>query len=145
MAATEIYGPYKSVHKRTIIRLPVAAASSDISVNDVLTSDGSGYVLKASAGSAALAGVAATAVDSPAADGEAFVECDISEETVYAYPPDTGSVTATMARTTMDLGGAQTIDIDASTDDVVWVHHVDVSKNLLFVSFKTKTSYPGVV
>lgn len=141
--ATRLYGPLKG-SLRMVLRLPVAAASADISANDVLVY-ASGFVSKAAAGGTVIAGVAVTAATSPSTNGGVYVEVDVSEDTLYRFQPDTGNVTDAMRGTTMDLGGAQSIDIDASAVDNVIVHDVDVANNDLTVSFKTKSAFPGVV
>ena len=130
---------------RMLVKLPVDSATSDITAGDILTWGSPGYVQQAAAGSNTVAGVAFDSVASPSSDGDVSILVDISESSVYAYPPDSGTVTLALAGTTMDLGGARSIDIDASTDGVVRVVGTDVDNNLVFVTFKTVTSYAGVV
>lgn len=127
-------------------RLPVYAqvdsTSAAIEVGDLLTVATTGYVKQAAAGET-LRGVAMSAVASPAADGDLSVLMDISEETIYAYPPDAGTVTQALVGTSMDIGGAQSINIDASTVDNVFVDEVDIDGNLVLCHFSF--AFTGVV
>lgn len=127
-----IYG-YRSGPRIPVLK-PVDADTSAISVGDILTVGTTGYVKQASAGEN-IYGVAMQAVASPSADGDVSILVDVSEDSVYEYPPDAGSVTQTLAGQTCDVGGAQTIDIDASLDDNVKIHKVDTDANTVFCSF----------
>ncbi len=130
---------------RVLVKLPVDSATSDIVAGDILTWGTAGYVQQAAAGANTVAGVAVESVSSPSSDGDSSILVDISEMSVYAYPPDSGSVSAGLVGKTMDVGGARSIDIDASTDDVVRVVEADTDNGVLLVMFKTTTSYAGVV
>jgi len=110
----------------------VDSTSNAIAVGDVVTEATAGYVKKASAGDRVF-GVAMEAATAGSADGDVKVQVDVSPYSVYEYPPDAGSVTVALIHRTMDLGGARSIDIDASADDDVYVENVDTSANTLFV------------
>lgn len=91
-----------------------------------------GYVTVCGAGDNPI-GVVAGDVTPGSADGDVSVMVDISEWSVYEYPPDSGSVTVGLVGLTADLGGARSIDIDASADDNIKIVQVDTVKNTVFV------------
>jgi len=128
---------------RVAIRFPVDASSADIKVGDLIRVT-AGYAFQAAAGENPI-GVAMESVENPAADGEAFVLVDVSDQSIYEYPPDSGSVTAALVGKSMDVGGARSIDIDASTDDVAFCVAVDTAANTLLVRFATNLGFAGVV
>ena len=128
---------------RVAVSFPIDSTSADISVGDLIYVT-AGYAFQAAAGDRPI-GVAMQTVNNPAADGEAYVLVDVSSETVYEYPPDTGTVTAALVGKSMDVGGARSIDIDASADDCVFCVGVDVSRNTLLVQLNTKLGFVGVV
>ena len=134
------YGARKG--RRLIVRAPVDSATADIEVGDLLTLGTAGYVQQAAAGET-LVGVAVTAVASPSADGGAYVEMDISEETIYEFPPDTGTVTEALRFAPCDVGGPKSINIDASLVDNVLIVDVDTDSNTVFCTFTF--THAGVV
>ncbi|KKK62710.1 hypothetical protein LCGC14_3001610 [marine sediment metagenome] len=116
--------------ERDVRKYSVDADTADIKTADFLIEATAGFVKVAAAGDTPL-GVAMQDVDSPSADGDVDILVDISPHTTYEYPPDAGSVTQALVGRTMDVGGAQTIDIDASTDDVIRCVGVDTIANTL--------------
>jgi len=113
-----------------------------ISAGDMLVPVTAGYVGQAAAGELPIY-VAWGAAADPSADGGTEVEVLIlTPDVVFEYPPDVGTVTQGLVGTTMDVGGAQTINIDASVDDIVIVRGVDIERNTLFVSITP--TYLGV-
>lgn len=142
MADTLQYG-YKH-GKRLIRRFPVDSATADISVGDLLEWGTAGYVQQAGAGDLPM-GVAVEAVASPSSDGDVYISVDVSEEAIFAYPPDAGSVTAGLVGKTCDIGGAQSLNIDASTDDCIEIVGVDTVANLAFCRVLTSVARTGVV
>jgi hypothetical protein len=128
--------------ERLPIRMQVDSSSSDIVAGDFVTAATAGYVSQSSAGDTPV-GVAMESVSSPSADGDATVLVDVSELSVYEYPPDAGTVTQGLCNTTMDIGGAQSINIDASSDDIIIVRQVDTDANTLLVSLIP--TFAGVV
>jgi len=120
-------GPY------VLIQKPIAAASSAIVAGDMLSESTAGYVAQAAAGGT-LVGVAWEAAASPTANGDTVILVDVSTLSVYEYPADTGTVTQALAGRKMDIGGAQSIDIDANTDGVIMCHEIDATKNTLRIS-----------
>ena len=127
-----LYGYRKG--RRMPIKALVDSTTADIEVGDLVTVATTGYVKQAAAGET-VRGVAMQKVASPSADGGASCLIDESPESVYEYPPDAGSVTQGLVGTSMDIGGAQSIDIDASLIDNVLVRSADTDKNTLNVSF----------
>jgi hypothetical protein len=129
-----IYG-YREGTRIPVV-LPVdSAANGDISVNDPVIFSTAGYVTKAAAGDIPI-GVSMQNVAVPSSDGGATCLVDVSEQSIYEYPPDTGTVTAGLAGLTCDFGGSQSINIDASTDDCILIRRVDTAANTVFVSLK---------
>lgn len=120
------YG-YRSGERR-IVTLPVDASTAAISNNDMITMGTAGYVQKAAAGDL-IYGVSTQDVAVPGTDGAATCNVDISTLSIYEYPPDAGTVTAALLFTSMDAGGAQSINIDASADDCIKVVGVDTTAN----------------
>lgn len=120
--------------ERVPVQTPIDASSAAISVGDIITATGftSGYFGKAAAGDT-IFGVAMESCPVPASDGAKSILVDISQASVYEYPPDAGSVTAALAGKTCDVGGAQSIDIDASADDVVQIVRADTTANTVFI------------
>ena len=121
---------------RMPILLPVANTAA-ITVGDVLKIDGvAGYVTPAAAGDNNVIGVAMESCDVPTADGGVSIQVDCSDQSVYEYPPDAGTVTVALNGLTCDLGGAQSINIDASADDYVVILKALTDTNTMLVRFK---------
>lgn len=130
MSANPRYGYVKG--ERIPVQAPVDASTTAIVVGDMLTLGTAGYVQQAAAGDIPY-GVAMEPCAAPAADGAKKVLVDISKEVVYRYPPDTGSVTAALLFTTMDVGGPQSINIDATTDNSIKCVGVDTDTNTILI------------
>lgn len=128
---------------RDVRKYSVDSTTSDIKTGDFLVPATAGYVKQGAAGELPI-GVSMQDVDSPSADGDVDVLVDISPHTTYEFPPDAGTVTQGLVGTTMDVGGAQSIDIDASTDDVLTCVGVDTVANTLLVQLSTVSNL-GVV
>lgn len=141
MATTPSRYGYREGLRRPVT-LPVDSSTSDISVGDFVLMATAGYIKKASAGDIPI-GVSMQNVTAPSSDGYATCQVDVSEDSIYEYPPDTGTATAALAQCTCDVGGAQSIDIDASTDDCIVIQRVDTAANTVFISLKH--AYAGVV
>ena len=118
---------------QALVWVLVDGASADISTGDFLFGGTAGYVQQAAAGEKPI-GIAQSSVTSPASDGLAAVLMDVSTLSVYEYSPDAGTVTQGLVNTTMDVGGPQTVNIDASTDDILVCREVDVANNTVSVS-----------
>lgn len=119
---------------RVLQVVPVDASSASISVGDMLTMGTAGFFQKATAGDIAycVADEDLT-VPSGGTDGDLSIRADFSNEAVYRYRPDAGSVTAALRMKTCDVGGAQSVNIDASANDCLQVVNVDTVNNLLDV------------
>lgn len=127
-------------------RVPVAflvdsSTPAAIEVGDMVSLVSAGYIGQAAAGDIPM-GVAMDRSAVPSADGDIKILVDISREAVYEYPPDTGSVTQALVGLTCDVGGARSINIDASTDDVIEIVGADVTNNSVFI--RLRPTYSGV-
>lgn len=118
--------------ERVLVKVPVDSSTTAIEAGDMITLGTAGYAQQAAAGDIAY-GVAYDRVAVPSADGDAYVVVDISRESVYEYPPDTGSVTAALLFLTCDVGGPRSINIDASTDDCIEIVQANVTDNTVFI------------
>lgn len=124
---------------RSLQKFPIDKDSTDIEVGDFVDMAGftAGYVGQASAGCLPL-GVAVEKVAAGSADGDAWVVVDTSLDSVYEYPPDTGSVSQGLVGLSMDLGGAQSVNIDAGTDDTLVCVGVDTTANTVLVKISSQ-------
>lgn len=129
------YGFRDSGNPRQIVRAKVDSSTSAIVSGDILTLATAGYVKRASAGDAPVGIAIDPAPTAPAADGDFHIRVDVSPLSRYEYPADTGSVTQALAFTWLDVGGAQSIDIDATTDKVFYVHEVNTTANTVTGTF----------
>lgn len=127
---------------RNIISMGLKASEAVVKGNFV-KDDGNGYVANCGAGDIPI-GVATETKTGGSSAGDVSCQVDVSTQSLYWYPPDSGTVTAALQLNTADLGGAQSIDIDASTDDIVRIHKVDTTNNLCLISL-TGTGLTGVV
>lgn len=132
--------------QQLLVPMLVDSSTSDIVVGDFVSEATAGYVAQASAGDLPI-GIAAESVASPSADGGATILVDISCLSVYRRTPDTGSVTQGLVGRTMDVGGAQSIDIDASTDDCIVCVGVNTTDNTLDIMLAPDVAkrFAGVV
>jgi hypothetical protein len=80
-----------------------------------------------------------TSVTTPSADGGLSTVVDCSADSVYLFVPDAGTVTQALVGKTCDVGGPQSIDIDASADDCILIRAVDTTANTLLVSIVAGT------
>jgi hypothetical protein len=115
--------------------LPVDASTSAISIGQFVTLGTAGYIQRAAAGDEPY-GVAMQACSAPSTDGGTSILVDVSQDSVYAVAPDEGSVTAALLFKTCDVGGAQSANIDAGTDDSLYIVGVDTAENLVFVQIR---------
>lgn len=119
---------------RVYVSWPVKA-STTIESGAMVDTDASGYLQECDAGDIPV-GFAVGEVPTGAtatSDGDILIQVDVSRESVYRLPPDAGSATLALQGKTADVGGAKSVDIDASTDDVLYIVEVDVANNLLLV------------
>ena len=125
-----------------LVTMKVDSASEDIVAGDFVIAGTAGYVQQCAAGDKPI-GVAWQTVAAGAADGDVSVQVNIAKDAIYEYPADAGTVSQSLVGTTMDVGGPQSIDIDASTDDVITVVGVNTTRNTLMV--KLTPTFLGVV
>ena len=118
-----------------------SAGAGGLDPGDFVIAGTAGYVQIATAGDKPL-GVAYSVGTDPSADGDTSVLVSIDPNAIYEYPPDAGSVSQGLVSTTMDIGGPDSIDIDASADDIIVVMGVNIDRNTLFV--KLIPTYAGV-
>jgi hypothetical protein len=122
---------------RVPVQIKLDSTTSTISVGDFLLLATAGYYKQAGAGEEAQC-VAMQASAAPSSDGYITILADFSHESVYEYPPDTGSFVQGDVGKQMDVGGAQTINRDASAtgsgaDGCFQCVRVDTTKNTGFV------------
>lgn len=129
------YGFRDSGNPRQIVYAKVDQSTSAITSGDMLTLATAGYVKRASAGDAPCGVAIDSVATAPSNDGDISIRIDVSPLSRYEYPADTGSVTQALAFTWLDVGGAQSIDIDATTDKVFYVHEVSTARNTVTGTF----------
>lgn len=124
--------------ERTFVRLPVKA-SQTIAMNDPVTLS-SGYVARAAAGNKVY-GFAKDAVTSPATDGVAFIEVDVSPESIYKLKSDdTISLSAHQFKK-CDFGGYASdgtaqIDANGNTNGDLAIVLADVTNQFVLVQIR---------
>ncbi len=139
--ATDKYGYRQGA--RTLVKVKVDSSTSvPIEVGDMLTLATAGYVKQASADDTVY-GVAASRLETaPAADGDAEILVDISPDSIYEYPPDSGSASQAKLFLTCDVGGARSVNHDATVDDCLLIVGIDTDKNTYLVQIRP--TYAGV-
>jgi hypothetical protein len=130
--------------KGTRIGTPVRVDSSTtlpIKVGDFLTLATAGYYKQASAGDEPQCVAMQEVPSTPAlsADGDVTILADFSKESVYEYPPASGTVTVALIGKKCDVGGAQSADITASVDGEdgdgsLKIINVDTGRNTVYVT-----------
>ncbi len=105
-----------------------------IAANDFVDLDSSGYLQPCDAGDIPFGVAVGAVVTAPTANGALSCEVDTSSQSVYRVAPDTGTVALTVLGKKMDVGGAQSANIDASTDGCLFVRDVDLAGNRVYVS-----------
>jgi hypothetical protein len=119
------------------------STTSTISVNDGLILATAGYYKQAAANEEVQC-FAMQASTAPSADGEKIIMADFSREAIYEFPADTGSFVVGDIGKSCDLGGAQSINRDASAtgqggDGCFEIVDVDVANNTGFVRLARPT------
>lgn len=120
---------------RIPVMLPVDSATTAITVGDMLTIATAGYYKKWTAGTVVY-GVAMQQLDTadlPASDGLVSVLADVSPMSVYSYALSAGTLVVAMRGKTCDAGGAQLIDVTASTNDDLMIVDVDTTNQVALV------------
>lgn len=144
MAKGDGYGYRRGT--RRIVRVPLEADTADIAINDAITAGGTaGFFKDADAAAEPVFGFATESVLSPAADGGAHVLVDVSEDSVYEFPADAGTVSTTLIGKTADIGAdGRTVDINGSTTDDLYVVDVNAGRNTVYVQLNRKAKAGGV-
>lgn len=114
-----------------------SSTPSDPAVGDIMKLGTAGYWQVAAANEEGQC-VAMQATTDPSADGGTKILADFSTLSVYEYPADTGTVVIGDIGKAMDVGGAQSINRDASAtgrggDGIFQCVGVDLVKNTVFV------------
>lgn len=122
------YGFRDSGNPRQIVYAKVDSSTSTIVAGDLLMVATAGYVKQAGANDVPV-GVAIDGCTAPGSDGATSIRMDVSPLSRYEYPADAGSVTQGLAFTWLDIGGPQSINIDATNDKVFYCHEVDTVRN----------------
>src|SRR5574343_98123 len=141
MAYDTMYG-YREGARSPVQALVATGGTFPIKVGDLISISSGGYVSQAAAGDVAF-GVAMAQIDTdPGTNGYATLLVDTSQESIYEYPPDAGTVSQALVGKTCDVGGAKSINIDASADDCILIVAANTDRNT--VRIQLKTSYTGV-
>jgi hypothetical protein len=135
MSDTLSYG-YQSGY-RTVATVLLDSTTTAIVVGDGLVLATAGYYKKAGAGEEVQC-IACAASAVPDADGGLAIVADFSTETIYKYPPDTGSFVVGDVGKLCDWGGSRTLNRDASAtgaggDGIFQILAVDTTANTALV------------
>jgi hypothetical protein len=130
-----LYG-YRS-GDRTPRPVRLDSATSTVVVGDFLKLGTAGYYQQCDANGEGQC-VAMQASTAPTADGEKIILADFSRTAIYEYPADTGTVVVGDIGKSCDIGGAQSVNRDASAtgqggDGCLDILDVDTAANTLFV------------
>ena len=135
---------YKLLNARETLRPFKVSNTATIAPGDIIVLDGNGYAETAAAGANAPIGITPDAVltlPSGASDGFATILVNVDPSAVFELAA--ASVTLAMQGKTCDVGGAQSIDVAASTDDCIRILDVDVTRAVAAISIIPKLG--GVV
>lgn len=140
--ATELWGRRSGPSDIRPVKIANTAA---VVKGDFLKHDGAGspYYTPCAAGDRPIC-VAMESCDAPTADGDISINAEHHPDAQFEYPPDAGTVDETLIGKTCDIGGAQSIDIDASADDVIVIEKVNIEKNSLLVRVLFDAGRTGV-
>lgn len=133
--AETLYG-YRT-GRRDIRPVKLDASTSTIVVGDFLKLGTAGFYQQCGANEEAQC-IAVDASVAPSADGGLEIGADFSREAIYEYPADTGTVVVGDKGKQCDVGGAQSVNRDASAtgdggNGCLQILDVDTVKNSLFV------------
>jgi hypothetical protein len=132
------YGYRKGIQQP--VMLPLDSTSADITATSTAITDSgatSTYFKEVDAAGERVVGWSISKVDSPSADGGAFVKVDISTTSIYEFPPDAGTVDYSLVGKTCDIGAdGQSVDINGSSDDSLRIVDVDTTNNTCFVQLR---------
>lgn len=91
-------------------------------------------------------GVALDNSNQPTSDAGNKILVETSTMALFEYPADTGTITAALIGKTMDVGGAQSINIDTSAQDCIYVTNVRLTESTKTVICRIKfdDSFAGI-
>jgi len=91
-------------------------------------------------------GVATEASNQPDDDAGNYIHVETSLMRMFEYPADEGIITVALIGKKMDVGGAQTIDIDASVDGCFYCTNVTLkgSTKTVVGRFAFNDSFAGI-
>lgn len=126
---------------RMIAYVPLDSTAADIAIGDMITDAGAtaNYFKEVDAGGERVRGVATGSVLSPSADGDKSVGIDLSNESVYEYPPDAGTVSYGLVGKAVQAGAdGRSIDIDNSGGGTqsFMVTDVNTDRNTVYVRLR---------
>ena len=145
MAKSDGYGYRRG--QQQIVSVPLDSNTADIAIHDAITSSGatSGYFKEVDAAGEPVFGFATGSVLSPSSDGDAEVLVDISNESIYEFPADAGTVTSALIGKSCDIGAdGRSIDINGSADDSLMIVNVSTSRNTCYVQLRSRVVAVGV-
>lgn len=142
--SSTVYGYRYGTREPRTVRLD--STTSTISVGDFLVLDTAGYYEQCGANGEAQC-VAMQASTAPSSDGLKTILADFSTSAVYEYPADTGSTVVGDIGKQCDVGGAQSVNRDASAtgsgaDGCLQIVDVNTTANTLFVRL-AKPAFAG--
>lgn len=140
--AREFLGPRDTL-RRVLVRAYLKDGA-EIASGDCVKRDANGFIEECGAADG-ISGVATQAAENDGGgDGAASILIDISEHTVY-YVATSAAPTRALEGKSCDLAGPQEISIAAGALDNVFVHEVDIEREIALVSYKILSDYVSVV
>lgn len=128
---------------RMIVRFPLDASATQPKEGQAVTASGatSGYFKEVDAVAEAIVGICVGSQKVPAADGGAYVEVDISQESIYEVGSTGGTYSWANQLKTCDVGadGLKINEAGSTTDDIVIVG-VSEALDSYFVRIKPVTA-----
>tara|TARA_Y100001973_G_C5204742_1_gene340614 strand:- start:407 stop:844 length:438 start_codon:yes stop_codon:yes gene_type:complete len=106
----------------------------------------SGYLEACGAGDLPVGVAVATLTsdDTPSTSGDVSALVYVGGNNQYIYPADAGTVAITLVGKKMDVGGAGSVDIDASADDCILCVGVDIPNNSVIIQLDLAACFSGV-
>lgn len=143
MGSTELFGSRSGPSQKRRVKVANTAA---VVKGDMLKQDGAGdqYFTPISAGDKAMC-VALEGCAQPTNDGDVSILAEFHPQHIFEYPPDGGNVSEALIGNTMDSGGAQSINIDASAVDNIYCVGVDTDRNTVLCRLNFDSAFGGIV
>lgn len=142
--ADTIYGYYSGVRQPVQVKIDASTAAGGVKIGDMLCLGTAGYYQQCASGDDVQC-VAMAECAVPSSDGALTILADFSRESIYRYPPASGSTVAADAGKAFDVGGAKAVDRAASADGsggdgCLACVRVDTTNNLMHVRLQPKFS-----